>query len=584
MPSDAPAAQRRPLSFVKIPLPPPSRRFAAESEADAFPSPVEEPSVIAQIFNASPAAREFLTSDASGETTLDGVATTFSDVRVRLARSSAVPPTPAPLADALLALQRRASRFAPPIDFASDEALQEGWRILSSALETSNAPRAARLFVLAEEEFLRTSGAVAKERPLCSLLALVAAALAQSYCGDFPAALATLANSALRSCAAPDDAPQSDDYWAFLRFQIEVRDYLSQLNGGRILTQFWREQAQRFQRLANSPAVDRQSAPRLRQAFDLYVATALLSSDLEAGVRELKAVSRGADPALTQDASDIYESIFGDAAPAFPARRPGTSTRLETASTAGERAKFAVRGVKFRFRYCPPGAFLMGSPETEPRRQIDERRRAVTLTQGFWILETPVTQRMWSALLGADLNPSSFSPNGADADDVAGLDASNLPVENVNWHDCRRFIQTLNSKKSLPSGFAFRLPTEAEWEYACRAGATDALAGAARLDAVAWNRANSEYRTREVQTKTPNAWGLSDMLGNVYEWCEDWFDHYPDVKSVDPRGPETGRYRVVRGGCWDSTNDECRCAARQKRTPSHRDNRCGFRLVFARVS
>ena len=388
--------------------------------------------------------------------------------------------------------------------------------------------------------------------------------------------------------ARPFKSSESTDpkrsFCSYLQFQIEARDLLAQLSGRLVLAALWREKSLRFHQLATTSAVGPQNAATLRQAFGLYLATSLLPIDLRAGYEALKAAAtRGGDPDLNQDLVAIYQATFKT-----PTRRPKPARPakfdlvLKKTTKAGARLKFAIRDVKLTFRYCPPGVFTMGSPVDEPSRAPDERRRQIELTRGFWILETPVTQAMWQAAFGSI--PSSFSATGADADDVVGLDASKFPVENVCWHDCQTFVNALNNHRALPPGYAFRLPTEAEWEYAARAGSTGPYAGYDSLNSIAWRLANSEYRVRETKTKAPNAWGISDMLGNVYEWCEDWYGDYSGLSAVDPTGPDAGSERVVRGGCWFSIDAKCRCAARDKRPPTRSDNCCGFRLVFARVS
>ena len=150
---------------------------------------------------------------------------------------------------------------------------------------------------------------------------------------------------------------------------------------------------------------------------------------------------------------------------------------------------------------------------------------------------------------------------------------SNLPVEWVSWEDCQEFIKQLNSK-----GIGiFRLPTEAEWEYACRAGTTGDYAG--NLDEMAWYKETSSYSTHPVGTKKPNPWGLYDMHGNICEWCQDWSGDYPTGAVRDPRGAAGGSHRVFRGGCCYSIASHCRSASRNWDSPSFRYYALGFRLV-----
>lgn len=211
------------------------------------------------------------------------------------------------------------------------------------------------------------------------------------------------------------------------------------------------------------------------------------------------------------------------------------------------------------FVRIPTGTFMMGSPEYEYERSSDETQHRVTLTRPFEMMVTPVTQALWQAVMGN--NPSHFK--GPD-----------LPVEEVSWEDVQDFIQKLNQMLGTDS---LRLPTEAEWEYACRAGTTGARYG--ELDEVAWYKYNSDGETHPVRQKAPNAWGLYDMLGNVYEWCQDWYGSYQMGAVTDPMGPSTGSRRVIRGGSWHSDAGFVRAALRDYRSHDARNVRVGIRLA-----
>ena len=211
---------------------------------------------------------------------------------------------------------------------------------------------------------------------------------------------------------------------------------------------------------------------------------------------------------------------------------------------------------KFRMRWIEPGTFVMGSPNGEEGRDSDEGpRHKVTLRQGFWMADSECTQAVYEAVMGT--NPSDFK--GADR-----------PVEQVSWNEVQAFLTKLNA---LVPGPDFRLPTEAEWEYAARAGTTKARYGA--LDAIAW-RVGGE--THPVKRKQPNAWGLYDMLGNIWEWCADWYGSYDSGHAYDPIGPTEGTYRVLRGGGWFSPARSVRAAFRDRVDPSSRHSSFGFRL------
>jgi hypothetical protein len=237
-----------------------------------------------------------------------------------------------------------------------------------------------------------------------------------------------------------------------------------------------------------------------------------------------------------------------------------------------------VDGVQFRMRWAPPGRFLMGSPENEQGRWEDEGpRHEVTLTRGFWIAETPCTQALWEAVTGK--SPSRF-------------ESPDRPVEQVSWEDCQQFLIELNER--IPE-LGARLPTEAEWEYACRAGTkTSTYAGELEIletgeaplaDEIAWYSKNTGGGTHPVAQKRPNRWGLYDMLGNVWEWCADyWQARYPARLVEDPTGPDEGSLRVIRGGAWGEYARIVRCASRYAHAPGDRYEYLGFRLARGPLS
>lgn len=207
--------------------------------------------------------------------------------------------------------------------------------------------------------------------------------------------------------------------------------------------------------------------------------------------------------------------------------------------------------------YIPAGSFLMGSPESEASRSVDELQHRVILGKGFYIAKYEVTQGVWEKVMGN--NPSHFKSVGEDA-----------PVEQVSWDDCLQLCQEL--------GPGFRLPTEAEWEYACRAGAAEGPASCSRD--IAWYADNSAKTTHPVGTRDPNAWGIHDMCGNVWEWCQDWYGEYPDGVATDPSGPRTGVRRITRGGGWNCEARICRSGYRGGGFPDARGYYLGCRLAM----
>jgi formylglycine-generating enzyme required for sulfatase activity len=238
------------------------------------------------------------------------------------------------------------------------------------------------------------------------------------------------------------------------------------------------------------------------------------------------------------------------------------------ATTAGAQVNLLLTdAVAQSFALIPAGRFTMGSASSEVDRSSDESQVEVSLSQPFWLAKTEVTQAQWEAVMGS--NPSEFK-------------GPNLPVENVSWEDAQAYLTKLNEKGVLPDGWKFALPTEAQWEYACRAGEKGPYSGGT-LDEVGWYGDNSGTQTHEVGQKKPNAWGLHDMHGNVWEWCADWYEDTLKGGS-DPAGPSSGVDRVLRGGSWFSGGSwlfsvatRCRAAFRFWHYPGIRLNDLGFR-------
>ncbi len=223
------------------------------------------------------------------------------------------------------------------------------------------------------------------------------------------------------------------------------------------------------------------------------------------------------------------------------------------------------------FVWVPPGTFVMGSPKGEDPENFDEVQHPVTLTQGFWLSDHEVTQREYRSVLAC--NPSFYS----------GDDES--PVDMVSWNEavlyCRTLTQRERAAGRITAGQAYRLPTEAEWEYAARAGTTGPRHG--ELAAIAWSFGNAGQRTHPVNQKVPNGWGLYDMLGNVSEWCSDWYGAYPSGSLVDHSGPVSGLRRVVRGGSINHNQSGLRFASRSASAQNFRNPGVGFRPVLGSI-
>jgi formylglycine-generating enzyme required for sulfatase activity len=246
------------------------------------------------------------------------------------------------------------------------------------------------------------------------------------------------------------------------------------------------------------------------------------------------------------------------------------------------RSEYTINGHTFEMVRVPPGTFMMGSPPEEPDRHPDEAQVQVTLTRAFEVGVFPVTQAFWQAVMGE--NPSNHQ---------TGMDAPRRPVETIDWFQAVRFCNAASMAHGLteaytkrrregwcynPDGPGFRLPTEAEWEYAARAGEAYRYAGGDDPDAVAWHAVNSARSTQPVGGKRPNAWGLHDMSGNVREWCFDrWIDRYGG--GVDPLGKAASDTRVSRGSSYRSRPQDVRVAFRHYCTPPNRSSDLGLRLV-----
>ena len=263
--------------------------------------------------------------------------------------------------------------------------------------------------------------------------------------------------------------------------------------------------------------------------------------------------------------------------------------------------KTLANSLGMAFVHIQPGTFFMGSPSGEPGRQARERRHEVTLTKGFYIQTTEVTVGQWRAFVRAT-NYRSEAETGGGAwfhrgkkwlqkagrtwDNPGFSQTENNPVTCVSWNDVQKFIQWLRQKER----HAYRLPTESEWEYACRAGSQTAFSNGAmvehqcgpdpHLNVMGWYCGNSNRKSSPVAQKKPNPYGLFDMHGNVWEWCQDWYAEYPSGPVADPRGPSRGGAKVRRGGSWGSDAWACRSACRGKFRPDRATRGIGFRLAM----
>jgi formylglycine-generating enzyme required for sulfatase activity len=251
-------------------------------------------------------------------------------------------------------------------------------------------------------------------------------------------------------------------------------------------------------------------------------------------------------------------------------RQPGWADNIGV-DRYGIYADFSIKQVVQRMRLILPGKFMMGSPANEPERYDDEQLHEVMLTRGFWLADTACTQALWQTVMRK--NPSYFK-------------GAQRPVEEVSWDNCREFFKKINA---LKPGLNLRLPTEAEWEHACRAGTQTPFWFGENItpEQVNYDGENpyaggekGKYRgeTVEVKSLPCNSWGLYQMHGNVWEWCSDWFGDYPTERVIDPVGPSDGTFRVLRGGSWIDYGRDVRSAYRSTSGPAFRYGP-GFRLA-----
>lgn len=268
-------------------------------------------------------------------------------------------------------------------------------------------------------------------------------------------------------------------------------------------------------------------------------------------------------------------------------------------------ANFDVSSLGLDMVWIEPGTFVMGSSRIESGHAYDEQQHSVTLTQGFWIAAHEVTVGQWKTF-------ASDSEHTTEAERAGGLygfkdglwrfvdgahwrkpgfeQTDQHPVVGVNWHDAKAFCQWLTLREQnehrLPTGFEYTLPTEAQWEYTCRAGASGRYIGdSLDIKAEVWYKygagggiPNTPKNTHPVGQKRVNAWGLYDVHGNVWEWCEDWYAEGSSKDATDPTGPPTGELRICRGGAWSSGGRGIRSAMRGRDHPNDRATNLGFRV------
>jgi formylglycine-generating enzyme required for sulfatase activity len=332
-------------------------------------------------------------------------------------------------------------------------------------------------------------------------------------------------------------------------------------------------------------------ATRFEEELDLKLAAAeagLKPDDLARALRRSARLGRVLAPLRVGGTvkRDTFVEAFRDVV-----RDLGLGTLLSP--SAGVLAKALTNSIGMKLVLIPAGTFKMGAPPDEKERYADEQQHEVRITRDFHLGVFEVTQKQFRAVMGK--NPSHFSRDGRGKEEVKGLNTDDFPVENVSWDEAVGFCEKLSAlAKEKDAGRSYRLPTEAEWEYACRGGEpTSAFhlgnslsSGDANFDGnqPSGEAERGEYleRTCKVGSYKPNAFGLFDMHGNVSEWCADWYarDYYRKSPKVDPGGPADGTLRVTRGGGWSSTGRDCRSAFRRGNNPGDRAIGVGFRVAL----
>jgi formylglycine-generating enzyme required for sulfatase activity len=278
--------------------------------------------------------------------------------------------------------------------------------------------------------------------------------------------------------------------------------------------------------------------------------------------------------------ADLVQEVAGE-----PLWKPPAATPVA--------APEVVNSIGMRLRLIPAGRFMMGSPPGEKGRRADETQHEVMISRPFYMGVYHVTQEEYEKVMGH--NPSGFSPGGLDRLAVRGLTTKHFPVERVSWEDAVQFCERLSNRpEESQAGRVYRLPTEAEWEFACRGGAREvtAFAGGPSLSSHQANFDGTQPydsvagpflgRPEKVGSYLPNGFGLHDMHGNVWQWCADWYDKdtYSNSPGKDSAGPATGNFRVLRGGSWQESARDCRSAVRHHSLPGFRNHGYGFRIIL----
>jgi formylglycine-generating enzyme required for sulfatase activity len=273
------------------------------------------------------------------------------------------------------------------------------------------------------------------------------------------------------------------------------------------------------------------------------------------------------------------KEIISKSASLVPLSTGLASRGLQVARQLAQQSyRIITNSIGMKLVLIPKGTFTMGSPIDEEGRMDDEVQHQVTISQDYYLGVTEVTQGNYEKVMGE--NPSYYQDGR-----VEDRDSSKFPVEQVSWYDAVEFCEKLSDlPEEKKAGRVYRLPTEAEWEYACRAGSNSSYCFGNEVESLgdyAWFDRNSGAQTHSVGEKKTNSWGLYDMHGNVWEWCSDWYGEYPKDSVSDPLGPKEGSNRVCRGGCYSFNAMDCRSGLRFCCNPSDDYSIFGFRVALS---
>jgi formylglycine-generating enzyme required for sulfatase activity len=441
------------------------------------------------------------------------------------------------------------------------------------------------------------AGSVPPDEVVAELHAKYETALASQALEPFEAALTKLAASYVAALDRDEKGAQAAAdldavlHWRNERLRMESLPAAGEARGGppAKLVEMRRTYEAETAKLAEAREV---KEAELKEKYDGALAAHEKSLTQALKVEEALAVREWREP--YRAVADAEPESVAAAAPALGA--PGSPVRrltlaeIDKGEVGSELEIILPGGIPMVFCWCPPGKFLMGSPPDEEGResvadngfQLDETQHLVELTKGYWLGKYEVTQAQWTALMETTVQDQHALMVNRDAQPWLRLSGigPDQPMYFVNWEESVSFCKKLGRTFQIPGRWEFALPTEAQWEYACRAGTTGPYGGTGVLEEMGWHAGNSGQTTHPAGKKKANAWGLHDMHGNVWEWCADWYGEYPREAVIDPEGPRQGSHRVKRGGLFSRESALSRSAQRNPDSQSNRWFSQGLRIAL----